>query len=236
MIDGEKIRRYARYARFSTDDPSAKYLILTFWIIMIIAVFPYFINSTFGLALFSLLISLILITAVLSITGRSRYAILALILIVPALILSWTYFATGLKEIHILSTFLSMVVLTLVTFSILVEVLRSKSPIPNHIIWGAIAVYLLIGISFASLYHLTYLITSGSFYYGVDPSVVLSFSDFMYFSFVTLATLGYGDIIPITAQARSFAILEAITGAFYLAVLIAKIVSLTTGQQEQKKS
>jgi voltage-gated potassium channel Kch len=95
---------------------------------------------------------------------------------------------------------------------------------------------LLIGISFASLYHLTYLITPGAFYYGVDPGAILTFSDFVYFSFVTLATLGYGDIVPMTAQARSFAILEAITGALYLAVLIAKIVSLTITTNVDKKS
>jgi voltage-gated potassium channel Kch len=74
---------------------------------------------------------------------------------------------------------------------------------------------------------MTYIITPSSFYYSVDPSLVFNFSDFVYFSFVTLATLGYGDIVPITDQARSFAILEAITGSLYLAVLIAKIVSLS---------
>lgn len=236
MVDISSLRRFGRYARFSTDDPSARYVVLSFWIILIIAVFPYFVNGTFGLFLFSLLVSFVLISAVLSITGRSKFAVLALILIIPALVLSWIYFILGSDQIHILSTFLTMIALALVTFSIFLEVVRSKSPIPRHIIWGAIAVYLLIGISFASLYHLTYLITPGSFYYGVDPGAILSFSDFVYFSFVTLATLGYGDIVPMTAQARSFAILEAITGALYLAVLIAKIVSLTITTSVDKKS
>lgn len=227
MVDSSSLRRLGRYARFSTDDPSGRYLILTFWIIIIIAIFPYFVNGNLGLFIFSLLLSFVLISAVFTITGRSKYAILALVLIVPALITAWASFFVDSNLLKEISSLLTLLVMVLVTFSIFLEVVRSKTPIPRHIIWGAIAVYLMIGISFATLYNLTYLITPSSFYYGVDPSLVLNFSDFIYFSFVTLATLGYGDIVPLTAQARSFAILEAITGSLYLAVLIAKIVSLS---------
>lgn len=236
MVDISDPGKFVRYALFSTADPSGRYAILTFWIILIIAIFPYFMSGPLGLFLLSLLISFILISAVFSITGRSKYAILSLVLIIPALLLSWANFVLDSNDVLILSKMLSLLVLILVTFSIFLEVVRSKSPIPRHIIWGAIAVYLMIGLSFAMLFQLTNLITPGSFYYSVDPNAVLTFSDFVYFSFVTLATLGYGDIIPITAQARSFAIIEAITGSLYLAVLIAKIVSLSIASSTDKKS
>lgn len=235
MVDVSKLKRYARYLAFSTEDPSGRYAVLSFWIIFIIAAFPYFINSSFGLFVFSLIVSFILISAVFSITGRSKFAFITLILIIPTLILAWIELFLVSDELLIISKFLSLVVLALVTFSIFIEVVRSKSPIPRHIIWGAIAVYLLIGLSFAILFQLTDLITPGSFYYGINPEAVLSFSDFVYFSYVTLATLGYGDIVPMTAQARSFAILEAITGSLYLAVLIAKIVSLSIAASMDKK-
>jgi len=227
MVDSSSLRRLGRYARFSTDDPSGRYIILTFWIIIIIAIFPYFVNGNLGLFVLSLLLSFVLISAVFTITGRSKYSILALILIVPALIAAWTSFFIDSDLLREISSFLTLMVMFLVTFSIFLEVVRAKTPIPRHIIWGAISVYLLIGLSFATLYYMTYIITPSSFYYSVDPSLVFNFSDFVYFSFVTLATLGYGDIVPITDQARSFAILEAITGSLYLAVLIAKIVSLS---------
>ena len=232
MVEVKGWKKYARYAVFSTDDPSGRYVILSFWIILIIGVFPYFVNGPWGLFVFSLLVSFVMIAAVFSITGRSKYAIIALILIIPALILAWTSLIIDSKDILIISKFLSLIVLTLVTFSIFLEVIRSKSPIPRHIIWGAIAVYLLIGLSFAILFNLTSLITPGSFVYGLNPSAELDFPDFVYFSYVTLATLGYGDIVPTTAQARSFAILEAITGSLYLAILIAKIVSLSLASPE----
>ncbi len=170
-----------------------------------------------------------------SITGRSKYAVLALIFIIPAVILQWTYFAVGGDDILTVAKVFSLCVMALVTFSILLEVVKSKSPIPRHIIWGAVAGYLLIGLTFATLFHLINLVTPGSFTYGLDPSAMLNFSDFVYFSFVTLATLGYGDIVPITDQARSLAILEAITGALYLAILIAKLVSLSIVSKEDEK-
>ena len=52
------------------------------------------------------------------------------------------------------------------------------------------------------------------------------YSRFVYFSFVTLATLGYGDIVPLTATARGLAVIEAIGGQLYIAVLVARLVSL----------
>ncbi len=235
LADDSKLKRYARYALFSTEDPSARYAILSFWIIVIIAIFPYFVNGNMGLFVFSLLVSFVLITAVFSITGRSKYALLALILIIPSLIMAWANLLLESDLLLIASKALSLIVLALVTFSIFLEVVRSKTPIPRHIIWGAIAVYLLIGMSFAILFHLTNLITPGSFTYGLNPAEVLTFSDFVYFSYVTLATLGYGDIVPTTSQARSFAILEAITGSLYLAILIAKIVSLSLSASLEKK-
>ena len=234
-MDTSGLKKFVKYLFFSTDDPSGRYAILAFWIVLIIAVFPYFNAGPFALFLFSILISFILISAVFSITGRSKYALLSLILIIPALLLSWANFIIDSNDILILSKLLSLFVLMLVTFSIFLEVVRSKSPIPKHIIWGAIAVYLLIGMCFAMLYQLTNLITPGSFYYSLEPSLVMDFSDFVYYSYVTLATLGYGDIIPVTDQAKSFAIIEAITGALYLAVLIAKIVSLSIVSSADKK-
>jgi uncharacterized membrane protein len=54
----------------------------------------------------------------------------------------------------------------------------------------------------------------------------MTYSDFLFFSFATLTTVGYGDITPVTTQARSFAIVEAVYGVLYSAILIARVVGL----------
>jgi len=92
---------------------------------------------------------------------------------------------------------------------------------------GAICVYLLIGIAFAYIYAVVELLHPGSFQHispGMDKA--LSDSDFIYFSFITLTTVGYGDIAVLTAQAKSVVIIESITGIFYLATLVARLVSM----------
>ena len=92
----------------------------------------------------------------------------------------------------------------------------------SHRISGAIVVYLLIGVVWARLYQIAGLLIPGAFHME-DGRATLS--SYLYFSFVTLATIGYGDISPIHPVTRNLAIVEAVTGQMYIAVLIARLVS-----------
>lgn len=90
---------------------------------------------------------------------------------------------------------------------------------------GAICVFLLLGIIWSFAYSLLELAVPGSFSgfdTGQDPG---SESSWLYFSFVTLTTLGYGDITPESATARTLAFMQAVVGQFYIAVLVAGLVS-----------
>jgi hypothetical protein len=89
-------------------------------------------------------------------------------------------------------------------------------------ICAALCVYLLIGIAFGGIFAALEATTPGSLA-GSEP---LDLGKAVYFSFVTLATLGYGDIVPAASAARALAVLEAMFGQLYLAVLIARMVSL----------
>ena len=87
---------------------------------------------------------------------------------------------------------------------------------------AALCVYLLAGIAFGGLFAALETHAPGSLA-GAKP---IDLDDAIYFSFVTLATLGYGDITPAASATRSLAVLEAVFGQLYLAVLIARLVSL----------
>ena len=90
---------------------------------------------------------------------------------------------------------------------------------------GAICVFLLLGIIWSFAYSLLELAVPNSFK-GFSPGYgPVSHSGWLYFSFVTLTTLGYGDITPVTAMARTLAYLQAVAGQFYVAVLVAGLVS-----------
>lgn len=112
--------------------------------------------------------------------------------------------------------------ITLVAFSILIikHFLLDKS-ILRHRISAAVAVYLIFGVLWARLYELVYLFNPLSFSLN-EPMTPFSLT---YFSFVTLLTLGYGDIVPVSIGARSLAILEGVVGQLYMVILISSLVS-----------
>ena len=93
-----------------------------------------------------------------------------------------------------------------------------------NIITGSVALYLILGFIWAILY--TFLIQlSPDAIRGVEPeNWIYSLSTMTYFSFVTLTTLGYGDISPVTPIAKVLVILEAVTGMFYFAIVVASLI------------
>jgi hypothetical protein len=86
---------------------------------------------------------------------------------------------------------------------------------------AAVAVYLIFGVLWARIYELVYLLNPAAF----SSTEKLHPFALIYFSFVTLMTVGYGDIVPLSVSARSLAILEGIVGQLYLVILISTLVS-----------
>jgi hypothetical protein len=112
----------------------------------------------------------------------------------------------------------------------------SPGPVDRERLAAALSLYLLVGLIFALLFALVDKILPGSFHFtdsrAHDPSDK-TFTELVYFSYVTLATLGYGDIVPLSGPAKGLAILEAIIGQIYLVVVVARLVSLY-GQSEAR--
>jgi len=98
--------------------------------------------------------------------------------------------------------------------------------VTRHTICGAVCVYFLIGLTFANLYELIELGHHGSFIINTMPlTPYVTSTDLAYFSFVTLTTVGFGDVTAATSQARSIVVLESVTGVLYLAILVARMIS-----------
>jgi hypothetical protein len=99
--------------------------------------------------------------------------------------------------------------------------MRSTSVDAEHL-YAALSAYLLAGIFFGNFYWVLQQIWPGTFAVTGDFSRMSA----IYFSFVTLATLGYGDIVPRSDVARGLAIVEGVGGQLFLAVMVARLVSL----------
>jgi len=118
---------------------------------------------------------------------------------------------------------LGMGLLSLVLFlAVILGRTFRAGPVTTRRLHGGVAAYLLLGILWAYAYALVALVHQGAFSgpvaVGDGPRA------WFYFSFVTLTTMGYGDVLPLHPVARSLAILESVTGSLYLAILIARLV------------
>ena len=121
------------------------------------------------------------------------------------------------------------------TIVIAYAVFRKEAMQPDRI-YGGISVYLLIGFVFGVIHHRVNEVTPGS-YQSTTPGAVASnlliWHDFMYYSFSTLTTSGFGDIVAVSPRARSTTIIESVIGVLYPAILIAKLVNWPTGNSTE---
>jgi hypothetical protein len=129
---------------------------------------------------------------------------------------------------------LSLPLLVLLAIGVLSFIFRSRR-LTTDGIFATVTVYLIIALFFSLLYLLLLEWNPASFNLAVaGRSPQLLQSDLLYFSLVTLATVGYGDILPVSETARVLAVIEATIGQFYIAVIVAVFVGMYATQQRDR--
>jgi hypothetical protein len=111
----------------------------------------------------------------------------------------------------------------------------TQKEVTRDLIAGAAIVYLLMALAWTFIFGVVESLNPGSFSIPDIEGISISRS-FLYYSFVTITTLGYGDITPVTSLARSLCILEAVIGQLYLVVQVAWLVGVHVSQSMLKKS
>jgi len=138
-----------------------------------------------------------------------------------------SFFLTGISELYPEIVFIKLMstVVFLIFFGLALVIAAkevfSKASITANTFAGAFSLYLLLGLIWTLLYILAYQIEPGAFK-GLDPSVASG--ELIYFSYITLTSLGYGDIVSLTPITRTLAFMEVIVGQFYMAVLVGALV------------
>lgn len=122
------------------------------------------------------------------------------------------------------------------TGTTLYHVFRQRTITPDTL-FGAACVYLLIGTCWSTFYLIIDSWEPGVSFSGnsLPADQIISALELNYFSYVTLTTLGYGDIVPVSSLARTVAMLEAMTGQLYVAILVARLVGVYTAQQRWER-
>ena len=212
-------------SRFWRADWSLSFLL---WMLLLVVfvLYPLSGRGPFSVVL-QLVFSLILISGV-ALVANSRAALaLAAVLAVGTAAVGWVRLYEPSAQLTVVGTCLWIVFFSMLAAVILVRVFR-EGRINLHRIQGAVCVYLLIGV-----------IWSGCFILVVQFDPVSAADDtlaarLVYFSFVTLTTVGYGDVTAVHPAARSLALLEALIGQLFPAVLLARLVGMELSHREKE--
>jgi len=183
-------------------------------------------NET-ALASFFLLVMLVvaLLSATFQISAKQKQRWPAFALAVPTLLSFLVYHFGRIHQANVVGYGLLAVFFFYTVARLLSRVLQGGAISRDHI-FLAVSVYLLLGFSWFAIYSFVDILNPGSFHSNVnDPGYLLNAGDRIYYSFETLTTLGFGDVVPFKPLARILTVLEAATGVLYVGVLVARLVS-----------
>ncbi|WP_145998713.1 potassium channel family protein [Methyloterricola oryzae] len=159
--------------------------------------------------------------------GRARGAFSMVLSVLLVVLGTVRLFPHGMRSIDLAWLFVSMTFFAHVTLVLAQDIFTSREHIDSGRLYGAVSVYLLVGVFFANAHLAVDTMVPGS-YQCNSPQCQGDYRPpvFIYFSFITLSSVGYGDILPTTRVAGMLSYLEAIFGQMYLAILVSRLVGM----------
>ncbi len=222
----------SRHARTASKRRLYPYATLLMSELTLILVYPFFNGFEFRDDLFKAFAVLVISAALYSVLGKGRITTLALLLGGPAIAIRVTDIMVHGHWLDLVAQILGLIFLVFVTY-VLVWTIVSNPSVTSDTLAGAVSAYMLIGITFGVAYLLISHLIPGAFRDTVEPGKHITSSELTFFSFVTLTTVGYGDIVPWDAHARALAMIESVIGIMYPAVLISRLVGLHGRKREE---
>ena len=210
-----------------------RFIFLLVAIFLLLVVTPFlegFVRLRF---LFNVFLSAVLVSAVYALSQKIRNIVIAALLAIPMLISIWTQYFVQSDAIFLVGRICGAFFIAFTIFHILRHIFQEQD-VTKDTIAGAAAVYLLFALMWTFLYSVLELVEPGSF--EISTAQTLGEGNiFVYYSFVTITTMGYGDIIPVTYISTSLAVLEAVVGQLYLVVLVAWLVGMYVSKKSKSK-
>jgi len=192
----------------------------------IFVVFPLHEAAVHGRMILDIVIAALMVSGALAVKKGRITTALVILVTVAAVAVRWIARTVTSNSFRGFSTALIIVSLLLFARIVLLVVFR-KGPIRWNRIQGGVAAYLLLGLAWAYAYQLAEEIRPGAMHFASAPGDPEQLTGkLVYFSFVTLTTVGYGDISAVHPLARSLATAEALVGQLFPAILIATLVTM----------
>ena len=201
-----------------------RFLILLCLILGLLVLVPILNRFVAAHIFLDIFLTAIAISMVYTISQKKRYVIAGVLFAMVMLASLWLQYFFQNKGIAAFAMIAGILFISVVIASILGFMFKSGE-VNREVIYAAILLYLLAALLWAFLYTFLELVDSASFNIDLDhPQSYLLV--FQYYSFVTITTLGYGDITPVTEVAKAISVLEAIVGQIYLVVVVAWLVGM----------
>ena len=211
-----------------------------FWLLLALFVFLIIVPAADDLGILSkpivraLAFSCLVFIGIWSLRGSGRPFAVGIAFVITGIV--FNVLAVNLASpVYLYASFAALFGFLLVAISFTLKQVAMETDIsPNRLV-GAVCVYLLLGVIWAVAYTILEMISPESFG-GFTPLQGRGWdSEWLYFSFVTMTTLGYGDILPLSATARALAYMQAVFGQLYVAILVAGLVSALISSRQSNK-
>ena len=201
-------------------------LITSFTLIFLVPLFPEAIFRTS----YNILFSIIFFLAILSLNNRIRKRMLIIAII--AFITEWVAEIFKMNILHFISSIVNVIFFQIIVIRLIIQIARSKE-VSTGVILESVNAYLLLGLMFTMFVAVLHLQNPQALNFINDKGAKMQ--DFIYFTFVTISTLGYGDITPQEPIGKSLSILISVSGQLYIAIIIAMLVGKFSGSNATKK-
>ena len=206
---------------------SRRFAYLTMSLVLLIIAYPYLEIEIIGQVVMTVITILVMVSLIVAVSDSKRNIIIALCLAVPwfvTLMINFPLFESERSIVVRKEIVFAVLLFLFTTITIFIHLLKSRE-VTSEILFASVCVYLLVGLTWAALYIFIDILYPNSFI-DVGDNIAITAPRFLFFSYITLTTVGYGTMTPITDPARSLALLEAIIGQLYLAILVARLVGL----------
>ena len=207
-------------------------IILFLCIMTIILIYPYLGSYADSILIRKITLSLIALSSIFALDFERTNHRIMIFTASFSIFFIWLAYLLNEKWLEI-SSLIIVTLFMIYALIIMVWRIARSDRINAIIIFSAVNSYLLIGVIGAILFALAEFFNPGGLCHG--DTAVESFRVFIYYSFVTLTTLGYGDITPVSAFAESLSIVLSITGQLYLAILMAMLVGKYLSSSNKKE-
>ena len=178
--------------------------------------------------------SAIFIAAVYAVSQKKQHLIIGALLAQPMLGSIWSSYILQHTGLYVFGNICGAAFFGLVIFNMLTFIYNQER-VSKDLIVGAALVYLLMALMWTFIFSIVETLHPGS-YAMAQSDISRNTRDLLYYSFVTITTLGYGDITPVTRLARSLCIIEAVIGQLYLVVSVAWLVGMHVSQKMMERT